>query len=47
MRVLLVALGTVLILGGCATTRYGMVRHKKPQLTGQSGSGPLAAAEKA
>ena len=45
MRVLLAALGTVLILGGCATSRYAEVWHKKPRLTGPPGSGPLAAAE--
>jgi hypothetical protein len=45
MRVLLAALSTVLIFGGCATARYGEVRHKKPQLTGPPGSGSLAAAE--
>jgi pimeloyl-ACP methyl ester carboxylesterase len=45
MRVLLAALCIVLILGGCATGRYGEVWHKKPRLTGPPGSGPLAAAE--
>ncbi len=45
MRVLLAALGTVLVLSGCATTRYAEVWHKKPKLTGPPGSGPLAAAE--
>jgi pimeloyl-ACP methyl ester carboxylesterase len=45
MRVLLAALGIVLILGGCATSRYGEVWHKKPQLIGPPGSGSLAVAE--
>ena len=45
MRLLLAALGTVLILGGCATSRYAEVRHKKPYLAGPPGSGPLAVAE--
>jgi pimeloyl-ACP methyl ester carboxylesterase len=45
MRALLAALGTVLILGGCATGRYGEVWHKKPQLTGPPGSGSLVLAE--
>ncbi len=45
MRVLLATLGTVLIFGGCATGRYGEVRHKAPHLTGPPGSGALAAAE--
>jgi pimeloyl-ACP methyl ester carboxylesterase len=45
MRVLLAALCIVLILGGCATGRYGEVWRKKPRLTGPPGSGPLAAAE--
>jgi hypothetical protein len=45
MRVLLAALGTVLMFGGCATSRYAEVWHKKPRLTGPPGSGSLAAAE--
>jgi pimeloyl-ACP methyl ester carboxylesterase len=45
MRLLLAALGTVLILSGCATTRYAEVWHKKPHLTGPQGAGPLASAE--
>jgi pimeloyl-ACP methyl ester carboxylesterase len=45
MRVLLAALGTVLLFGGCATAKYGEVWHKKPQLTGPPGSGLLAAVE--
>jgi hypothetical protein len=45
MRVLLAALGTVLILSGCATSRYAEVWHKKPQLPTPPGSGRLAIAE--
>ncbi len=45
MRLLLAALGTVLILSGCATSRYAEVWHKKPHLTGPQGAGPLASAE--
>ena len=45
MRVLLAALGTLLVFGGCATARYGEVRHREPQLSGPPGSGSLAAAE--
>jgi len=45
MRLLLAALGTVLILNGCATSRYAEVWHKKPHLTGPPGAGPLASAE--
>jgi hypothetical protein len=45
MRVLLAALGAVLILDGCVTSRYGEVWHKKPQLIGPPGSGSLAVAE--
>jgi alpha/beta hydrolase family protein len=45
MRVLLAALCTVVILGGCATGRYGEVWHKKPQLIGPPGNGSLAMAE--
>jgi pimeloyl-ACP methyl ester carboxylesterase len=45
MRGLLAGLGAVLILTGCATSRYGEVRHKKPQLTGPPGPEPLATAE--
>jgi pimeloyl-ACP methyl ester carboxylesterase len=45
MRVFLTALGTVLMFGGCATSRYAEVWRKKPHLTGLSDSGPLAAAE--
>jgi pimeloyl-ACP methyl ester carboxylesterase len=45
MRARLAALGAVLILGGCATSRYAEVWHKKPHLTGPPGSGPLAVAE--
>ena len=46
MRVLLAALGTALILSGCATSRYAEVRHKRPQLTGPPGIEPLATVEK-
>ena len=46
MRVALVALGTALVLSGCATSRYAEVRHKKPQLTGPPGIEPLATVEK-
>lgn len=46
MRVLLAAFGTLLILSGCATSQYGLVRHRDPQLTGTPGSGSLAAVEK-
>jgi pimeloyl-ACP methyl ester carboxylesterase len=45
MRVLLAAFSTALIFGGCATGRYGEVRHRAPRLTGPPGSGTLAAAE--
>ena len=45
MRVLRAVLGAALILSGCATSRYGEVRHKKPQLTGPVGPEPLATAE--
>jgi hypothetical protein len=45
MRVLLPALGSVLILSGCATGRYAEVWHKKPRLIGPSGPEPLATAE--
>lgn len=45
MRVLLAALGAVLILSGCATGPYAEVWHKKPQLTGPRGPEPLATAE--
>jgi len=45
MRLLLAALGTMLILIGCATSRYAEVWHKKPHLTGPPGAGPLASAE--
>jgi pimeloyl-ACP methyl ester carboxylesterase len=45
MRLLLTALGTMVLLGGCATGRYGEVWHKKPQLAGPPGSGSLVAAE--
>src|SRR5438552_5175061 len=45
MRLLLAALGTMLILNGCATSRYAEVWHKKPHLTGPPGAGPLASAE--
>jgi len=45
MRALVVALGTVLIFTGCATSRYAEVWHKKPQLIGPSGPEPLATAE--
>jgi hypothetical protein len=45
MRALLAGLGTVLILTGCATSRYAEVWHKKPQLTGPPGNGRLATVE--
>ena len=45
MRLLLAALGTMLILNGCATSRYAEVWHKKPHLVGPQGAGPLASAE--
>jgi pimeloyl-ACP methyl ester carboxylesterase len=47
MRALFCAVGSifVLMLVGCATTPYGEVRQKKPQLTGPPGSGTLAVAE--
>jgi pimeloyl-ACP methyl ester carboxylesterase len=45
MRVLPAALSTVLILSGCATSRYAEVWHKKPQLPKPPGSGRLAIAE--
>jgi pimeloyl-ACP methyl ester carboxylesterase len=45
MRALLAALGIVLAFAGCATTRYAEVWHKKPQLTGPPGHGPLATVE--
>ena len=45
MRAVLAAFGTLLILSGCATGQYGLVRHKNPQLTGPPGRGSLAAAE--
>ena len=46
MRMALAALGTALVLSGCATSRYAEVRHKKPQLTGPPGIEPLATVEK-
>jgi pimeloyl-ACP methyl ester carboxylesterase len=46
MRVFLAALGTVVVLSGCATSRYAEVWHKKPQLTGPPGPEPLATAER-
>jgi hypothetical protein len=45
MRAILAALGTVLVLAGCATGRYAEVWHKKPQLAGPPGPEPLATAE--
>src|SRR5215469_9504202 len=45
MRGLFAGLGAVLILSGCATSRYAEVRHKKPHLTGTPGTGSLASAE--
>src|ERR1700746_1145974 len=45
MRVFLVSAGAVFVLGGCATSRYAEVWHKKPKLTGPPGSGSLAAVE--
>jgi pimeloyl-ACP methyl ester carboxylesterase len=45
MRALLAAIGSLLILSGCATSRYALVRHKKPQLIGPPGNGSLAVAE--
>jgi pimeloyl-ACP methyl ester carboxylesterase len=45
MRVLLGALGAALILSGCATSRYGEVWYRKPQLMGPTGPEPLATAE--
>ena len=45
MRLLLAAFGSVLILSGCATSRYAEVWRKKPELTGPPGSGSLAVAE--
>ena len=45
MRALVVALVSVLIFNGCATSRYAEVWHRKPQLIGPSGPEPLATAE--
>jgi pimeloyl-ACP methyl ester carboxylesterase len=45
MRALVVILGIVLTLTGCATGRYAEVWRKKPQLIGPSGPEPLATAE--
>lgn len=45
MRALVMVLGSVLILTGCATSRYAEVWHRKPQLIGPSGPEPLATAE--
>ena len=45
MRGLLTGLGAVLILSGCATSRYAEVRHKRPKLTGPRGPEPLASVE--
>jgi PGAP1-like protein. len=45
MRMVLVGLGAVLTLAGCATSPYAEVWHKKPQLTGPRGPEPLATAE--
>ena len=45
MRVFLASAGAVFVLGGCATSRYAEVWHKKPKLTGPPGSGSLAAVE--
>jgi pimeloyl-ACP methyl ester carboxylesterase len=45
VRLLLPAVGAMLILTGCSTGHYAEVRPKKPQLTGPPGSGHLAAAE--
>ena len=45
MRALVVALVSVLIFNGCATSRYAEVWHRKPQLIGQTGPEPLATAE--
>ncbi|HXO93521.1 MAG TPA: hypothetical protein VN825_05265, partial [Candidatus Acidoferrum sp.] len=42
---LLPALGSALILSGCATGQYAEVWHKKPRLIGPSGPEPLATAE--
>jgi alpha/beta hydrolase family protein len=45
MRVVLVGLGTLLMVAGCATGPYAEVWHKKPHLTGAPGPEPLATAE--
>jgi hypothetical protein len=45
MRVFLASAGAVFVLAGCATSRYAEVWHKKPKLTGPTGSGSLAAVE--
>jgi PGAP1-like protein. len=45
MRAFLAALGTMLALAGCATSRYAEVWHKNPQLPKPPGSGRLAIAE--
>ena len=45
IRGLFAGLGAVLILSGCATSRYAEVWHKKPQLMGPPGTGSLASAE--
>lgn len=45
MRVVLVGLGTMLMLAGCATGPYAEVWHKRPRLIGPSGPEPLATAE--
>jgi pimeloyl-ACP methyl ester carboxylesterase len=45
MRALPAALSTVLMVTGCATSRYAEVWHKRPRLIGPAGSGRLATAE--
>jgi hypothetical protein len=43
MRAFLTALGTALILSGCATSRYAEVWRKKPHLSGLPGNHILKA----
>jgi pimeloyl-ACP methyl ester carboxylesterase len=45
MRMVLVGLGTVLMVAGCATGPYAEVWPKKPRLSGPPGPEPLATAE--
>jgi hypothetical protein len=45
LRLILCALGSVVLFAGCTTARYAEVWQKKPQLTGPPGSGRLATAE--